>query len=61
MNISQIYETKTMKCPTCLQNRRHVASMTKTFHNLELIKREKFINNINYSVSLFNRTLHYNL
>ena len=66
MNISQIYETKTMKCPTCLQNSRHVAPLTHIFHKPELIKREKFINNINYSVSgllvsLFNRTLHYNL
>lgn len=46
MNISQTHESKTLKCPTYLQNRRHVASMANTFHNLEFIKREKFINNI---------------
>lgn len=37
MNISQHYESKTLKCPTCLQNRRHVASLPQTFHKLEFI------------------------
>ena len=44
MNISQPSESKTLKCPTCLQNRRHVAPSTRIFHKLEFIKREKFIN-----------------
>lgn len=42
MNISQPHESKTIKCPTCLQNRRHVAPLTHTFHKPEFIKREKF-------------------
>ena len=46
MNISQIYESKTMKCPTCLLFCTHVAPLTHIFHKLELIKREKFVNNI---------------
>ena len=46
MNISQPHESKTLKGSTYLQNRRHVAPMANTFHNLEFIKREKFINNI---------------
>ena len=45
MNISQPHESKTLKCPTYLQNRRHVAPITHIFHKLEFIKREKFINN----------------
>jgi len=35
MNISQTHESKTLKGPTYLQNRRDVASMTNTFHKLE--------------------------
>ena len=46
MNIYQPSESKNLKSPTCLQNRRHVASLTNTFHELEFIKREKFVNNI---------------
>ena len=42
MNISQIYESKPKKRSTCLQNIRHVASMTYPFYKLELLKREKF-------------------
>ena len=43
MNISQLSETKTQKRLTCLLLCTHVASLTHTFHKLELIQREKFI------------------
>ena len=48
MNISQPYESKTPKRSTCLLFCTHVASLTNTFHELEFIKRDKFVHDINY-------------
>lgn len=46
MNISQPYESKIRKRPTCLLFCTHVASLTHAFCKSEFIKREKFIHNI---------------
>ena len=46
MNISKPSESKTPKRSTCLLFCTHVAPLTHIFHKLELIKREKFVNNI---------------